>query len=338
MKCVNMFLVLLMLGGSVGAFGKGKESLMQEGSNGAELSYRLPESGIVRPAQLPYAEVVIRLDGQPVATKRMPILEGVIDLKEIATLQADLLKSDSKFAGSKLNIYVDGKLVDEIYFQPEPYDFSTKKGLRDPLDVMALESASAGCDAYCGRERRECIADCSGQNCTNACNARFNNCMLECSGGQSDEDSDDVSDSQDNCPFAYNPGQENCDGDEKGNVCDNFNGIFAVAEQHRCYVADRTLDVGIGSYGYTHVKVKDFWQRNMVDISACNNPPRLERFLNAEREESCYAYNSSCDEDILAVCKLLITGSIYGNTPWCISSPYAPPGSPQFDVDMCEAQ
>jgi hypothetical protein len=42
----------------------------------------------------------------------------------------------------------------------------------------------------------------------------------ECLPPPPDRDGDGVSDGSDNCPDAYNPGQENNDGDSAGNVCD----------------------------------------------------------------------------------------------------------------------
>jgi hypothetical protein len=36
-----------------------------------------------------------------------------------------------------------------------------------------------------------------------------------------DSDGDGVADDWDNCPDVYNPGQENTDGDEKGDLCED---------------------------------------------------------------------------------------------------------------------
>src|SRR5262245_35899966 len=41
-----------------------------------------------------------------------------------------------------------------------------------------------------------------------------------------DPDNDGVPNIDDDCPFTYNPGQENCDGDASGDVCDSDNAIL----------------------------------------------------------------------------------------------------------------
>ena len=46
-----------------------------------------------------------------------------------------------------------------------------------------------------------------------------------CSGLQ-DIDGDGLEAQHDNCPYIYNPDQANCDGDGKGDACDNENGTW----------------------------------------------------------------------------------------------------------------
>ena len=58
----------------------------------------------------------------------------------------------------------------------------------------------------------------------------------KCSGLQ-DLDGDGLPAEQDNCPFAYNPNQANCDSDSKGDVCDGENGTWVLeSTQDREYI------------------------------------------------------------------------------------------------------
>ena len=55
---------------------------------------------------------------------------------------------------------------------------------------------------------------------TEVCDAIDNDCDAAIDEGTPDFDGDLVCDALDNCEFKSNPGQENCDGDATGNVCD----------------------------------------------------------------------------------------------------------------------
>lgn len=61
-----------------------------------------------------------------------------------------------------------------------------------------------------------------------------------CSGLQ-DPDNDGVLTQNDNCTYTYNPNQANCDGDSKGDACDNENGTWVLeSTQERKYINGTT--------------------------------------------------------------------------------------------------
>lgn len=57
-----------------------------------------------------------------------------------------------------------------------------------------------------------------GEECDDGNTNGQDGCTADC---RNDSDYDDVADADDNCPFRYNPSQENGDGDSLGDVCDN---------------------------------------------------------------------------------------------------------------------
>jgi hypothetical protein len=64
------------------------------------------------------------------------------------------------------------------------------------------------------------------------CESEYQWCISTCDSGggttnpppPADSDADGVADTYDNCPTTANPGQQDCDGDGKGDACDSFNG------------------------------------------------------------------------------------------------------------------
>jgi len=341
LKYYSIAAVALALFSSLPAFVGAQEStkLAEQAHLSQPAIYRLPNTGYAPVGKSSLFRVDLMVDGKPVHQLNLaPTADGQVDLAALLQLKTELLARDQSFAQAVARIRVDGKLVDEVALaEIEAFTETRLVNSKDPLKLRASPVISAsGCEALCSSDRRECLADCSGRGCSAMCGSRYEACMSNCATGTTDEDSDGVSDNLDNCPLVSNPGQENCDGDTRGDACDNFNAVYAVQSTQRCYVANRTQNIGWNSFGYTDVRIKDFWDQTLVDISACGAPTMIALSLNGERSENCYSYNASCDVAVRANCNILITGSINSDTPWCSSS--YPGVSPQFDVNYCVGQ
>lgn len=94
---------------------------------------------------------------------------------------------------------------------------------------------------------------------------------------EDDADEDGVNDEDDNCPFMYNPEQEDIDGDDVGNVCDDYDDrqIFdepeeTVSEEDDMKIASLSIPdvVGAGEDFYFRVNMDDVSQNEDVKVSA----------------------------------------------------------------------
>lgn len=123
-----------------------------------------------------------------------------------------------------------------------------------PAQAIGYCSDLCGSNAYCGQG---CIDD---NDSSTTCEA-YGSC-------NPDIDSDGVLWNVDNCRGTYNPGQENCDGDSWGDVCDSDNGTFVIVSgsTRKCQIAGRT------HVGYVDVQMRFNWE--ITDVSPCGSPNR----------------------------------------------------------------
>ena len=122
-----------------------------------------------------------------------------------------------------------------------------------------------------------------------------------------DCDRDGVLDHVDNCEINYNPGQEDCDSDGQGNVCDNQNANFQRSGGEKTCTIDK--DRHLFDYDLEHW-VKQKW----VDVSSCGAADRYTK--RVARERSCsHGTNSG------VCCHVKLGSSIlsFGDDPnfWC---------------------
>ena len=105
-------------------------------------------------------------------------------------------------------------------------------------------------------------------------------CDSPCGGGcgpWEDYDCDGVSNFSDNCNEDYNPGQQDCDGDGRGNVCDVINGVFQATGPVKTCMTDKDDHVIYFTFEH-HV------EQRQVDVSSCGSPDRWNRWVRSDTE------------------------------------------------------
>jgi thrombospondin type 3 repeat protein len=82
------------------------------------------------------------------------------------------------------------------------------------------------CPGNCQIDRQYCYQntpECAYVDYCDVCETQYNQCLNYCA-ASNDSDGDGIRDGSDNCPYAANPDQADCDGDGAGDTCDTFNG------------------------------------------------------------------------------------------------------------------
>lgn len=119
--------------------------------------------------------------------------------------------------------------------------------------------------------------------CENKCSSRTS-CQARCEeyathriitcgqyGRCNDMDGDRVYYPNDNCNYVYNPYQEDCDDDGRGDACDSENASYVPdTGWFFCYI-ERLVATGV------YVRFRAHFERRLVDSSTCNAPPKWER-------------------------------------------------------------
>lgn len=196
------------------------------------------------------------------------------------------------FAGGRLLDVLDrGALVDyrhNLRFQlPDRFELGGP-GLEDPGAGLVPAPEKIQCDSPCG-----------------------GGCGL-----YDDYDCDGVNNSIDNCTDDYNPGQEDCDGDGYGDVCDAVDGVFQASGSESTCMTDKDDHV-------TYITFEHHVEQRLVDVSSCNSPDRWDRWVRSDAD--CYNLSDS------QCCKDGIGTSIEqvgdDKDEWC--------GSLKRNVDFC---
>ena len=283
------------------------------------------------------AELRIVVNGKIVAEQEQTIANGQLELSSLLSMSQELIKREFSFSNGHVEIMVENTLIDSIPLANlseklvPARQVSALSNLAKSGDPLGLNSSSPSCDAYCAADLRECRSDCAGANCAAACAARYEGCIRECNLGYSDEDGDGFADSVDNCPLISNPGQENCDSDSKGDVCDGFNGTYVVQDLQRCFVEDRSREMAVSwgpvTIGKVRINVRDFWDHHLVDVSACQSPDRMRQVQHDLIQDECYEVNGvGCYGAVRRACEELVNRSSDPDHSWCSS---------RFDRNYC---
>jgi hypothetical protein len=120
-------------------------------------------------------------------------------------------------------------------------------------------------------------------------------CNSPCGGGclpSQDYDCDGVANSIDNCTDNYNPGQQDCDGDSWGDVCDFTDGIFQPSGPVDTCMTDKDAHFGYNEFEH-HV------EQRLVDVSACSSPDQWDNWIRTYGYcDYTYSDADCCDEAI----------------------------------------
>ena len=119
------------------------------------------------------------------------------------------------------------------------------------------------------------------------------NCMIYNGVCNRDPEGDGIDWAVDNCPTVSNANQANCDGDSKGNVCDDINGIFVPSGKKIACSSD------VDDHG-TYRTYEMEYQQRYVDTSSCSSADRWNITLE---DNNCYGFCGGLDyEGCLSVC------------------------------------
>lgn len=147
------------------------------------------------------------------------------------------------------------------------------------INVTAVEASEATlgtCERDCMRDFMQCVRGCIGEGgCEAACEEEVLYCRGSCPNG--DVDGDGVINSQDNCVFDWNAGQADCDGDNRGDVCDNFNGNYQRATSDATCMTDKDNHTFYFTFEH-HVQ----WRER--DVSSCGGPDRWKRRIRVDND------------------------------------------------------
>lgn len=168
----------------------------------------------------------------------------------VSTLSFACVEEDEVFTDDELAEVISNELDDAVSVDAPPLvseeeiaeadqpgeDVRARFPGEDIDDLMSPEgdmsTKSAVCDQLCDWEYDQCLEQTSYN--TDICNPQYNQCLTQCN---SDPDGDGLLDIVDNCDNVYNPNQADCDGDNKGDACDNLNGTQTLTNTSRQYLS-----------------------------------------------------------------------------------------------------
>lgn len=129
------------------------------------------------------------------------------------------------------------------------------------------------CSQRC-TESTPCSQDCEDNGVQTTCHF-YGTCDIS-----SDVDNDGRPDTYDNCAFAWNFYQEDCDGDGAGDICDGQDGLYHLVESTYCNINSR-LHVG-------YIDQTLYREGLFRDSSPCNSPDEWRK--TGESTGYCFAF------------------------------------------------
>lgn len=305
---VSCLLVLMPMLIAVPAFATGDAGVAFYQFRGEHLG----APGAVHEARIEY-----QLEGRIVLTKwfsfRVEPAGTATFLVPDAASVAALASNPAAASSLEIHVYVGDVLVDS-FDAPRFEEYNARLERADPATVARLlrghlrevEEVSAARPAEatpgaisqeaagprlsskvldpCVQACRQDYFDCS-RNDGSGCEQQYDYCLLGCPNW--DSDGDGVLNGSDNCDTVPNANQANCDGDSRGDACDNLNANYQdVTGEQTCWT-DKDLHFSYFTFEH-HVE----WLER--DVSSCGAPDRWKRRVRQDNDCTLNISDKTC--------------------------------------------
>ena len=139
--------------------------------------------------------------------------------------------------------------------------------------LLCISNSGQARPTYCDHECT--FSSCGTQECTHPETGNIITCSAWGTYNTSDIDCDGVTNPADNCPSVSNPGQENCDGDDLGDVCDPLYANYVYSGADLCVI--------FGTSVFNESWVNRQFRTHYEDSSACGAPDFYDYVIEPAR-------------------------------------------------------
>jgi len=204
----------------------------EKASTGTDAKITLENIGI---EEITIKKVTARRPGGAIDT----LFEGKVTLSAHAAATIDHIYTNTSEVGTyTVKVIFDSAELTETFERTEKD--SDNDGIPDNRDNCPYDYNPSQSDNDGDRKGNACDSDDDNDGIPDG----EDDCQYypgpRCTSGCPDGDDDCVRDSQDNCPYDYNPGQEDSDGDSLGNICDDCPYDYGPSWNSGCPVQNDT--------------------------------------------------------------------------------------------------